>query len=328
MVAIHSARNGNNKARLDAGESLWLNRELQFVEETSYETVYEENIAREIIPTQDNIPDWAGSYSWSMAQDFGKAKIVSNMSDDIPRVDRTRTEEIKLIKFIADAYGYSVMDIKRAIATGVHLDTDKAGAARRAIETEIDRILARGDAPNNLQGILNLDSVAANAITPVTATTKTGGGTAWSPAATSNEIANDVFRLIEETVKKLKGARNMPMFRKFRVVVPDSNYMRLLRKMSDQDQRSILQYLLENPYVESIRGWHHCHAAAANGTDDRIAIFPPQRDVVAGIVPMEFSPQDAEKRNLEYVVDCLASCGGVATRYPVAVGYMDAIQTT
>lgn len=317
----------NKELRLDAGESFWLKREIEYVDDQIYEEVYEENVAREIIPSQTNIPEWASVYIWSQMATWGKAKIVSNMADDIPRVDVTRTEEAKTIKVVADAYGWSIFDIKRAIAQGIHLDTEKAGGARRAMETELDRILARGDAPNNLQGILNLDTVAANAITPVVAVTKTGGGTAWSAAATSQEIANDFFKLLETTITKLKGAQNTPMFNKFRIVVPDSNYLRLLRKMSDQDQRSILAYLMENPYIESIRGWHHCHAAGANGTDDRIAIFPPRREVVAGIVPMEFTPQEVEKRNLEYVVDCVATCGGVVTRYPMAVGYMDAIQT-
>jgi hypothetical protein len=322
---ITNLQSGNNPAkfRLDAAESVWFKRELEFVDETQYQTIYEENLARQLIPTQSNVPDWASVFTTREFSKFGKAKIVANMADDIPRVDVSGKETPKIIKPIADAYGWDIFEIKRSIAQGTHLDAMKAAAARYAIETEVDRILSLGDTEYNLSGILALDTEAS--ITPIVAITKTGGGTNWSVGALPTEIAGDVFKLIGETVRKLKGAGGA-MFRRFRVVMPDDNYLLISQRgMNDTTGRTILEFLLKSPYIESINPWHRTVGAAANGVDDRIAIFPPNPVVVAGIVPMEFTPQEPEKRNLEYVIDCVGTCGGVVARYPVAVGYIDAI---
>jgi len=310
--------------RLDAQDSVWLRRELEFIEGETYDQIFPENRGRSIIPTQGNIPDWAKIFTWRERSAFGKAKIVSNMSDDIPRVDVARTEHSKTIKVIADAYGYDIFDIKAAIATGIRLDADKAIQARRAIETETDRILAVGDVDHNLNGLLTLDTVGS--ITPTVATTKTGGGTNWSAAATAKEISNDITKLINAILTKLQGAHSTPMFQKFRIVMPDANYLQLIsRTIGVDENKSLLSYVMMNPYIESIVPWWRTVGAAANGVDDRIVAFPADKAVVAGIVPMEFSPQEPEKRNLEYVVDCVATCGGVVSRYPMAIGYMDAV---
>lgn len=312
-----------NAVRLDAAESVWFKRQLEFVDEQQYDVLFPENLARKLLPTQGNIPDWASVYTWRQFTKFGKAKIVANMSDDIPRVDVSGAETPKIIKPVAAAYGWDIFEIKRSIAQGTNLDAMKAATARFTIETEIDRVLALGDTEYGLDGVLKLDTVGS--ITPVVAGTKTGGGTNWTTAATPTEIANDVFKLITSTVKSLKGAGGM-VFQKYRVVMPDENYLLVSQRgMNDTTGRTILEFLMKSPYIESINPWHRCVAAAANNTDDRIAIYPPNQIVLAGIVPMEFTPQDPEKRNLEYVIDCIATTGGVVLRYPMAVGYMDAI---
>lgn len=306
--------------KLDASESVWFKRELEFVDETQYEVLFEENLARKLIPTQNNIPDWASVYTWRQYTKFGKAKIAANMSDDIPRVDVSGEEQPKIIKPITAAYGWDIFEIKRSIAQGTRLDAMKAAVARFAIETETDRILSIGDADHNLTGVLKIAG-----ITPVTAITKTGGGTNWSAAAKPTEIAGDVFKLIESTITSMKGAGG-PVFQKFRVVLPDGNFLRIgQRGMEDGTGATILEFVQKSPYVESINPWHRCVAAAANDTDDRMAIFPPNQVVLAGLVPMEFTPQEPEKRNLEYVIDCVGTCGGIVYRYKFAIGYMDAI---
>lgn len=319
-------KTNSGQMRLDASEGMWLKRELEWVDGEIYKEIYAENIARNLIATQSDIPDYASVYTWSEMTEYGKAKIIANMSDDIPRVGASRKEYSKAIKTIADAYGWNIFDIKRAAKNNMHLDTELAQVARRMIETEIDRILSLGDTANNLDGMLKLDANALYSITPTVAITKTGGGTNWSTAATPNEIAGDVIKLLTAILTKLQGTQNTPAFRKFRIVMPDANFLKITQlKMGDYDARTVYQYLLENPYVESIVGWYRAVGAAANNTDDRIMAFAPDKMVLSGIVPMEFSPQDAEKRNLEYVVDCVARCGGVVSKYPVAIGYMDTI---
>lgn len=308
------------EARLDAAESVWFKRQLEFIDKTMYETVWPENKARSLIPTQGGIPDWAKAYTWRMFDRFGKAKIAANMADDIPRADRSGQESSKIIKPVTAAYGWDIFEIKAAAATGVQLDAMKAVAARFAIETEVDEVLAIGASAHGLEGLLNQGTF--NNITPIT---KTGGGTAWTLAATPDEIAGDVFKMCSETIDAMKGAGG-PVFQRFTILMPIKQYGLIAqRRMSEFSDVTILNYILKNsPWVESIEPWYRLTGLGA-GSTDRMVAYPRNPMVVAGIVPMEFTSQPPDLRNLEYVINCLSTTGGTVVRYPIALSYLDGI---
>lgn len=309
----------NLQLRLDASESVWFNRELEYIDKQVYETIFPDNIGRTLIPTQQGIPDWAKTYTWRMFEKFGQAKIVANMADDIPRADVSGSEATKIIKPVTSSYGYDLFEIKAAAATNTKLDALKAMAARFAIETEVDDILANGDSVHNLSGLLNLAST-----TTYTLGTKAAGGKTWA-VATPDEIADDIAGAINAILDAMKGAGG-PVFRKFQIVIPTAQYGIIAQKrMGDGSNTTILSFLLNNnPFIDSIESWHHCDAAGA-GSTDRMAIYPKNPLVLAGIVPMEYTTMPPEQRNLEYVVNALSTCGGVVVRYPVAVCYADGL---
>lgn len=310
----------HNQLRLDAGENVWFKRQLEYIDRTLYEAVYPDNMARQLIPTQPGIPDWARVYTWRMFDRFGKAKIVANMADDIPRADRSGQEESKVIKPLASSYGWDIFEIKASAQTNTPLDQLKAQASRFAIEAEIDSILAVGNAAHNLQGIFNLSNTQT-----VTLTTKTGGGVAWSATATAQEIAADVFAMPVKAMVAMKASGG-PVFQKFTIIIPIDSYAKIMSmQMSAGSDTTVLQYVKRNsPWIDDIIPWHYATGAGAGGTN-RMVAYPKNPMVVAGVVPMEFTTMPAEQRNLEYVVNALATCGGVVVRYPVAVVYADGL---
>ncbi len=305
--------------RLDASESVWFSRQLEYVDRQIYETVFPENKSRTLIPTAQGIPDWAKVYTWRMFERFGKAKIVANMADDIPRADHSGVEGSKIIKPVTASYGWDIFEVKAAAATQMPLDALKATAARFAIESEIDRILAVGDTTHGLDGLMTLDNT-----TDFTATTKDGGGLTWA-VATPDEIVADVFGAISNIIGTMKSAGG-PVFSRFTIVLPISQYALIAqRRMGGGSDQTILRFMLANsPWIEAIEPWFHAEGAGAGGTD-RMVIFPRNPLVIAGIVPMEFTTQPPDQRNLEFVVNCLATTGGVVVRYPLAVAYVDGI---
>ncbi len=317
-------REGNistNQLRLDASESVWFKRELDYVDKTLNETIFPENLGRLYVPTQPGVPDWANTFTWRMFTKYGRAKIVGSNADDLPRADVSGDEESKIIKDVGAAYGWTIRDIKRSAATGTRLDSMKAMAARFAIDAEIDRILALGDADHNLDGLLNLPDVDSTAIT-----NKTGMDDEWMTTGnTGDEISADIAACVSEILDGLRGGGG-PMFRRFTVLIPDAQHAYIAQKrMSNSSDVTILKYILQNnPYVEAVEPWHHC-AGAGDMATDRMIVYPRTPLVVAGIVPQEFTPLEPEKRGLEYVIDCLASTGGVVNRYPLAIRYMDGI---
>jgi hypothetical protein len=305
--------------RLDAAESAWFQRELEYIDRTVYETIFPDNKARELIPTQQGVPDWAKVYTWRMFEKFGRAKIAANMADDIPRADVTGREESKIIKVIPSSYGWDIFEIKASRANGTKLDALKAMAARLAIETGVDEVLALGSANDNLDGLLTLTGT-----TPYTLADKAAGGKTWA-VATSDEIAADLFGAVTTIKNAMKNAGG-PGFSNFTVVLPVAQHAMISqRRMGDGSDKTILRFVIDNsPFITEIEPWHHCSGAGAMGTD-RMVVYPKTPLVLAGIVPMEYTTLTPEQRNLEYVVNAMSTTGGVVVRYPVAIAYGDGL---
>lgn len=306
--------------RLDAPERAFFARELEFVDQQIYEIEYSDHRARSFIPTQQGVPEWARSYTWTMFDKFGKAKIIGPKSKDIPRVDVSGVQDSKVIKDLAAAYGWDMMEIKAARKTGRPIDSMRALAARFAIDAELDEILAVGNSAHNLEGLLNLSGIPT-----FTPGTKTGGGTAWSEQATPDEIAADLFNIVKERRTAIQQAGG-PTFNSFTIILPQDQYTTISqRRMGDGSNVTILNFVLENsPFIESIEEWYRCAGAGA-GSTDRMVCYPRNPLILAGIVPLEFSTMAPRREGLEFVVDVFASCGGVVVRYPGAMSYGDGI---
>lgn len=311
----------SNILRLDAAESAFFARQLEAVDTELYSQIYPDNIARTLIPTQPNIPDWARVYTWRTFDKFGKARLVANMADDLPRADISGSEESKVIKPIAASYGWDIFEVKAASKTNTPLDSLKAVAARFAVETEIDSLLALGSTAHNMQGLLTLSNT-----TTFTPFTKGVGGTSWlTGGVTGDEMARDVFGLVAKIVVAMKNAGGA-VFQRFQIVMPIEQYSLIAQKrMGDGSDKTVLRFILENsPFVEAITPWHLATGAGGSSTD-RMVAYPKNPLVLAGLVPTEFTSLPPEQRNMEYVVNCYATVGGVICRYPVAVGYCDGI---
>jgi len=309
-----------NNTRLDAAEHVWFNRQLEAVDAQQYDVIFPPNKARSLIPTQNGIPAWANVYVWREFEKLGTAKIISNTADDLPAAGVKGTENSKVIKQLGASYHYDVREIKQAHATGMPLDVHRAAAARHAIETLTDEVLALGSAANGLDGLLTLSNT-----TSYTLADKAAGGKTWA-VATPDEIVKDIADGIKAIKIAMKNAGEQP-FEMFDVVLPIGPYMDMAQKrMGDGSDTTVLKYVLKNlPNVNSITDWFRCDNAGAGGSIDRMVIYPKNPVVLAGIVPEEYTPQEPEKRGLRYNIAATASCGGVVCRYPVAICYGDGL---
>lgn len=318
-----------NLQRLDAGESAFFLRQLEDIDQRAFMKRFPMLIARQVIPTFENVAQWASVYTWREWTPSGSAKFIKDLADDLPSVDVTGKEFSQSIRDCGNSYKYSLKEIKFAAATGTPLDSMRAEAARTATEQLIDQTLATGSAVEGLNGILTLDSTAiasANRVGVVTASTKAAGGTAWgtllAPKATGQEVANDVIGLVSKIASDTKG-----IWGEFNVTMPIDQYnYAAATRLNAINDTTALDYILKNAMVKSVRPWYACAVAnspALTGGVDRIAAFPSDPMVLGGLVPTEWTPQAPQQRNLAWIVNCLASCGGVVCRYPIAARYMD-----
>ena len=311
----------NTEMRLDAGESLWFKRQLEYIKTELIEKLVPANLARLYIPTEEGVPDWVNVFTYRQVTRYGVAKIIGHDPDDIPTADASGAEFSKVIKTIASSYRYTIDEIKAAAATDTPLDAQKALSARMAIDNELDRILAFGDTSTGLEGILNLSTVDA-ALTP---TVKTGGAPWGTATNTPDQIAADFAKILTTIVGDLQGAGG-PMFQKFTALVPIEQYGLLgMTRLGIASDTTLLDYLLSKfPWLEGIEPWARCNGAGGSGSD-RMVVYARNPMVVSAIVPREFTPLPPQERNLSFVINATCKTAGVIARYPIAIRYMDGI---
>lgn len=309
--------------RLDAAQSVWFARELEFVDTFDYREINPATKSKLYIPTQTGIPIWAQNYIYHMTRHHGEAQFIGANTTTIPRVDVSREEKSRVIKMMAAGHGWDIREVKQSAQTGVKLDIMKAASTQLAIEQLTDRTLANGSVAHGLEGLLNLSDVV---IVPPGA--KIGGGFLWSNA-TSQEIVDDIHNMSSAVVTGLADA-GAPEFHELTLLLPVSLYSLIAQKTkSEHTDTTILKWVLgNNPFIKAIEPWNRCSGAGAGGTSDRAVIYPRFPAAVAGILPMKATSLPVISQGLEFITNVVASCGGVVVRYPLAVKYMDELSVT
>jgi hypothetical protein len=160
--------------RLDNSESIFLLRQVEFIQTKTYDVKFPLLFSRKFIPVNNQIDRAAATYTYAQYTQVGMAKLLASYADDLPRSDVFVKEFSSSVKGVGASYGYSIIEIRQAMRAQVALDQKKANAARRSVETLIDRILAFGDTAAGLKGMIN----QANALS-FTVPNGQGGSTLW-----------------------------------------------------------------------------------------------------------------------------------------------------
>ncbi len=310
-----------NGQRLDAAESIFFQRELEAVDKRMYDQKYPNFKARRLLPTQGGVDEGFKQYTYGIYDytDPGSG-VITDYSKDLKRVDVFGNQATQNIKDLGRSYGYTIDEIQISARLGKPLDAMKAGAARRALEQEIDEYLSLGSTKFGLKGLLSLSNTTTFTPSNKAATGTAPWGTLAAPAATGDEVANDIIGLVSKVVEATLG-----VWDRFNIVLPieQYNYANATRLGPDSDTTA-LKFALSSPFIASIEPWYRCNNAVS-GTTDRMCAYPYDPEVVAALVPKEIRALAPQLRNLEYVIPVVSSCGGVVCRYPVAIGYCDGI---
>lgn len=307
---------GRDNVRLDANETAFLTRQIEHVRSKTYEVKYANLLARGFIPTATDIPSWAQNVVEVVYDSNGRARVVANGADDQPRVDVTASESTIKVVSLGAAYGFNMMDLRQAAATGVPLSDKKAMAARRAIDTAIDEILATGKLDSvgqafNGVGILSASVYGGSSVTP-------GTGASWfgqTVALILTDIANLLNKVDEET-KQLFAANT--------VLCAPREWNILNTKEASSFTNDTIMTVLRRIYPGvTFEKWHRCTDASGTPGTNRVLAYAKDPEVIEAIVPQEFEQIPPQLRNFETLINCHARCGGVRVHHPKAFAYMD-----
>lgn len=283
----------------DAG--LFTARQLEMVRNKIYEEKMPQMNGLSLVPISSEAPEWAETIVEKTYSHAGMAKIIANYADDLPRADVAADERAVKVKSLGASYGYSLHELKAAVANKTDLPSAKARAARRAVEIKLNQIALLGDEEFGLNGFINHPNLGETALT---------GG--WE-TATADRVLADLNNLYNTVVLQSKGVHQPT-----HLLVSLTDYQTLSDKhLSDKDKTTILDYFRKKHPHLSIQGLWELEKA---GTSDKslVICYEKSIDNLNLELPKDFEQLPAQERNLELVVNCIARVGGVFLRYPLS----------
>lgn len=318
--------------RLDAGDEVFLERELRHIDPGKFMTLFAGLKGRLYVPLIEGISPLMNEYAYKMCTIVGDAKLGASHSNDATTVSVTYAETVSSIRQIPVSMRWSVRELKQSAAfVGGRLQDDTIRAAMSAVERKRDNMIAFGVTGANIGGLLNNSSVG---FTIASTKTGTGAGTAWirTVAVNPDEILADISKMVADTRTALKQASllpngdSMPAFDKWVLLLDQANYTYIAQTpRSTTSDKTILQWALQqNPWLESIEEWWQCDAAGV-GPSHRAVLYPRNSMAVGCIIPDEWSQEPWQYVGHDIVVPANGSCGGTVIKFPVAMRYLDAI---
>ncbi len=306
-------------SRFDAQETAFLERQLTQVRQQVYTVQYAELLGRSLLPVATDIAPTADTYVYGVYDRKGRARIAANGVDDIPRIDLVAFEVTGKVRNVEAAYGWDINSMREAARLGMDLPMMKANAAKAAIETAIDEMLAFGDlslstGQSNVgcAGLINNADVISQGIVTASFTTSFAGLTADQQIANLNQIANVAV-----------NATSQRWLTDTLAVSPAIYNTAASTPRSSTSDTSVLNWFKQNnPYVKNVVQWYRLTGAGVGGKDRAIA-FKRDPLVLEAVIPLEFEALPPQPTNFEFVVPCWARCGGVKIYQPPAVRYVD-----
>jgi hypothetical protein len=300
----------------DANESVFLQRQLDYIKNQTYDIKYAELKARKLIPVSSEADPGAEKIFYRQYDQAGFAKVIANYGDDLPRADVKGSEFFAVVKTLGASFAYNIQEMRAAIYGNVPLEQRRANAARRAIAQLENSVAFFGDSASGLQGFIN----GANITSCTIPNDGTGSSKLWS-AKTPDQIIRDMNLVANTVVSTSLG-----------VEIPDTmllplaqyNYVASTARSANSDTTILNYFLQNNPYIKEVE-WVNELLGAGASSSDRMMAYRRSPEVLTMEVPSDFEQLELEIRNLEYKVPCIERFGGVLIYYPLAIAYGDGI---
>lgn len=291
--------------RTDAGESLFLSRDLEYIMAETYEVELAPLRFFELVPVDNSVPVGAQRVTYRQLTRIGVARLGNQPDSTVPRVDLFMEEFSHPVHEIHVAYGYSLRELEAAQYSGMGLEAEKAETARRAVAELAHSIALDGDDNTGLNGLFN-DANVPNAAAPT--------GT-WS-TATADQILGDMSDAVSDVLVATKGR-----------VAPDTMRMPIAQYNRIQDLRvgdtneTVLSYFLRtNPHIKTI-DWldELAQVDLGGGPTDLLWVYKNDMKHLKYVMPLPFQQLPAQEKNFEIVINCRESSGGLIIPKPLSM---------
>lgn len=302
--------------KLDAGETMYFARELEFIKGKSYDVKYPELKARSLFPISYEAGPGAESITYSQYDHLGVAKIISNYANDLPRADVKGKQFTAPVRSLGDSYGYNLQEIRSAKMTGKPLEQRRANAAKRAVLWLENTISIFGDAESGLTGFLSNPNYTVVAV-PATGT---GSSTAWA-TKTPDQILFDMNTVANKPFSVTKGVE---MADTLLLPIDQYTYISSTARSANSDTTILEYFLKNNPFIKSVDWLNELKGAGVGGSDSMVA-YRRDPDALTLEIPQDFEQLPVQEEGLEFIIPCHSRLGGVLIYYPLSIARSDGI---
>lgn len=317
----------------DAGELVFVERALNYVERETYNIEFPPLEAEKYIPFDDSYPEGAKTVSYRQYTRTGIAKLITERGGDLPTVKMFVKEFVRAFYRIGASYEYTLDDLLAAqfaasTGSGINIDLEHATAARQAIQRGLDVVAAIGTTTSatipglgvgigpdvGMLGLLNQPNATVYTVAP-------GGSglTTWASKTPDEKIAD------------LTGIYAAMVSSTYKLFTPDTILLPITQfenangqRMGDGSDETVITFFKKIKPGLVIDSWQYCSGAGTGGTD-RMVAFIRNRRYVRMVVSQRFRQQPPDWRNLTLWTLCTAKTAGVLAPYPLSISYGDGI---
>jgi len=313
--------------RLAANDSYtFLMKELEKVDETILEPLSGTDWPRDMpVITGGGLIESIASVDVTYASSGGEDdNLFFEAANDIPVIQADMSKSVARTFNFAEYMSFSTMEREKMAQVGRDPETFLNKGIRLHCDKLIDRNVYRGFSKVSSTGLCNSPN-----ITRVSAAPHTPGGTdtLWS-LKTADEILRDINSAISALWQDNDCSSDaLPNH----ILIPVEQFGALVtRKVSDDSERSILTYVLENNLTAQQGGeltispckW--C-AGAGTGGSDRMVVYMNRVDRICFNLTQPLRRMDTEYSEMRIKIPYIAQFSEVRFLYPSTVRYMDAI---
>ena len=302
----------------------FLMKELEKVDETILEPLSATEWPRDMpVVTGGGLIESVASIDVTYASTGGEDdNLFFDAANDIPVIQADMSKSVARCFNFAEYMAISVMDREKMMGIGRDPETFLNKGIRLHCDKLIDRNCYQGFEKVNSTGLVNNPAIAR-----ISAATAAGGGTRWSQK-TADEILNDINSAISTLWKDNDCSIDaLPNH----ILIPVEQFGALVtRKVSDDSERSILSYVLENNLTTQQGGeliispckW--C-SRAGSSRSDRMVTYCNRIDRICFNLTQPLRRMETEYAEMRIKIPYIAQFSEVRFLYPSTVRYMDAI---
>lgn len=302
--------------KLDSDESIFFGRELEKVKAKTYDVLFPEYKALQLIPMGEDVDPGAETIRYESFEDVGIAQLLASYSDDVPRADVKGKENRSPVKPLASSYAYNLQEIRAAKMAGKPLVQRKANAAKRAIDYKQNLIGFFGDSATGLLGLVNNPNIQEYTVPA------DGAGSAKTfVSKTADLMLRDMNGVCNQIFSVTMGVHSATT-----LLLPLAQYTRVATTMMGVNaNETVLSFFLKTqPFCKEVTWLNELKLAGAASTDRMIA-YMKSPDVLTLEIPQPFEQLPVQEEGFEFVTYCHQRTGGVIVYYPLAICFGDGI---